>query len=128
MNISNEAADKDSKLRSDDPSLSCLYLDEKYGGEGKYIPARIVALYKDPLTRIDKAIVHACRPWMILNEKWSSILTESWLLQSVKDTNDDSARFVCLPLYNQIDASAFIDRIRVYIEFPRFECSRHFGN
>ena len=58
MNISNEKAEqqtKDSEPRRDNPSLSCSYLNEKYGGEGKYVPARIVALYKDPLT--------GTRPW-----------------------------------------------------------------
>ena len=114
-------ADKDSEPRRDNPSLSCSYLNEKYGGEGKYVPARIVALYKDPLTGIDKAMVQACHPRMILNEKRSSIITESWHLQSEKDTDDDSAGFVPLPLYNQIDESEFIDRIRVYMEFPRFD-------
>ena len=66
-------------------------------------------------------MVQARCPRMILNEKQSSIITESWHLQSEKDTDDDSAGFVRLPLYNQIDASEFIGRIRGYMEFPRFD-------
>ena len=43
-----------------------------------------------------------------------------WHLQSEKDMDDDSAGLVRLPLYNHIDASEFVDRKRVYMEFPHF--------
>jgi hypothetical protein len=49
-----------------------------------HVPARIIALFKDPKTDEDMAIVHACRPWSSKNYEHTSVITESWNLQVVR--------------------------------------------
>jgi hypothetical protein len=49
-----------------------------------HVPARIIALFKDPKTGKDMAIVHACHPWSSKNYEHSSVITESWNLQVVR--------------------------------------------
>jgi hypothetical protein len=51
-----------------------------------HVPARIIALFRDPKTGDDMAIVHACRPWSSKNYEHSSVITESWNLQVVRQT------------------------------------------
>ena len=61
------------------PAEQVSYLDWKYG-EG-HVPARIMALYKSPRSGKEYAIVHACCPWMMLNQERSSVMSELWHLQ-----------------------------------------------
>jgi hypothetical protein len=51
-----------------------------------HVPARIIALFIDPQTGEDMAVVHACRPWSSKNYEHSSVITESWNLQVVRQT------------------------------------------
>jgi hypothetical protein len=67
------------------------------------------------------AIVHACRPWMVKNEERSSVISESWHLQHVrnnKELDDKSVVLRLIPQYNMIRTSEFVDRIRVFEENP----------
>jgi hypothetical protein len=49
-----------------------------------HVPARIIALFKDPKSGEDMAIVHACHPWSSKNYEHSSVITKSWNLQVVR--------------------------------------------
>jgi hypothetical protein len=49
-----------------------------------HVPGRIIALFCDPETGNDMAIVNACRPWSRKNYEYTSVITESWNLQVVK--------------------------------------------
>jgi hypothetical protein len=49
-----------------------------------HVPGRIIALFCDPETGTDMAIVNACRPWSRKNYEYTSVITESWNLQVVK--------------------------------------------
>jgi hypothetical protein len=50
----------------------------------KHVPARLIAFFRDSKENQDMAIVHACRPWSAKNYEHSSVITESWNLQVVK--------------------------------------------
>jgi hypothetical protein len=52
----------------------------------KHVPGRIIALFIDPYTGNDMAIVNACRPCSHKNYQFTSVITESWNLQSVKQS------------------------------------------
>jgi hypothetical protein len=93
------------------------YLRKKYGKD--YVPARIMALYQDPVTGKDMAIVHACRPMMHLNAERSTVITESWHLQHYidwVDANDVMKGKLLVPVYNPIPADQLVGRVRVYME------------
>jgi hypothetical protein len=99
---------------------SCV---ENTYGRGS-VPARIVALYRDPITGVDKAIVHACRPMMELNVERSSVIQDSWHLQHFVDykiEKDPRSGTLLVPLYNIVLTSSFIDRIRVFMECREIE-------
>jgi hypothetical protein len=49
-----------------------------------HVPARIIALFSDPNTGNNMAIVNACRPWSSKNYEYTSVITESWNLQVVQ--------------------------------------------
>ena len=107
------------KQKPNDLSDSMSALDELYG-EG-HVPAKILALYRNPVSGDDMAIIHACRPWMVKNEERSSVISESWHLQHVRthellEEGEVVVRLV--PQYNMVKTSAFIDRIRVFEENP----------
>ena len=108
------------------------YLDTTYRNQGdKYgcVPARIMAMYKHPVTQVDMAIVHACRPMMQVNVEKSSVITESWHLQHIvdevnPDNEDETTQQTRLyPMYNPIRTDKFIDRLRVYMETPSLDDS-----
>jgi hypothetical protein len=85
-----------------------------------HVPARIIALFSDPATGNDMAIVHACRPWSSKNYEYTSVITESWNLQVVKQSfwltidgnlideqsseEDQEAERLC-PMYHVIPAN-----------------------
>lgn len=127
------------KPKPSDPSSKSSYLDDIYPGKGKLVPARLLALFKDPLNGDEMAIVHSCRPRRVMNEKMTSVLTESWHLYSrreyieYKDKNNvvrKENRYV--PLYHMIKADLIQDGVRVYLEdyrllehWPLFNSSGH---
>jgi hypothetical protein len=86
------------------------YVDVHYG-EG-HVPARIVALVKSPRTGHDCAIVHPCRPWMVMNQERRSVISESWHLQHKVHAEDGLQH----PVYVAIKASSLVDQIRVFME------------
>ena len=78
-----------------------------------------MALYQDPVTGKDMAIVHACRPMMLLNAERSTVITESWHLQhyiDYIDANDAMKGKILVPVYNPIPADQLVGRVRVYME------------
>ena len=103
-------------------------LDEWYGEDGNYVPARIVALYKHPKTGVDCAVVHPCRQRQNKNDKRSSVITESWHLTSVREnvrvTNENNKQTTVqrqLPMYNLILGTDIIDRVCVFMEDYRIQ-------
>jgi hypothetical protein len=92
------------------PATVESYVDVQYG-EG-HVPARIVALVKSPRTGRDCAIVHPCRPWMVLNQERSSVISESWHLQHKVHASDGLQH----PVYAAIKARDLVGRIRVFME------------
>ena len=98
------------------------YITATYGRG--HVPARILALYCDPITGVAMALVHACRPQMVVNVKKSGVITESWHLQHVVDEVDadcTSGATLLVPFYNPIPITEFVDRILVYLESPSIE-------
>ena len=82
----------------------------KYGRG--YVPARIGALYQDPISGVDMSIVHACFPMIEINVDQSSVITESWHLQhyvNYKNENTPSSGTLLVPLYNLVPTSGFVD-------------------
>ena len=103
-------------------------LDEWYGEDGHYVPARIVALYKHPDNGEDWAVVHPCRQRQNKNDERSSIITESWHLASIRvnvtitnDNNKQTTGQRQLPMYNLIRGTDIVDRVRVYMEDYRIQ-------
>ena len=105
------------------------YCETKYGPQ--HVPAKVVALFKSPATATEeateKALVHACRPWMQKNYDRTSTLTESWCLQYfiedvVAPTNQGSKKpkpkQVLKPVYTVIDAKDLKENIFVIDENP----------
>ena len=78
-------------------SSQLSYVDDKYGEY--HVPARIMLLYLDPRTGVNMACVHACRPWMQMNQARSSVITESWHLQHYIHQNKR------IPHYNHVKTS-----------------------
>ena len=98
------------------------HLTDTYGED--HVPARILALYKDPITFKDMAMVHACRPTMEINVLRSSVITESWHLQhfvAKENEQDPKSKTVLYPLYNPIEAEKIVNRIKVYMETQQIE-------
>ena len=70
------------------------------------------------------ALVHACRPQMVVNVKKSGVITESWHLQHVVDEVDSDATSgatLLVSFYNPIPIKEFVDKIIVYLELPSIE-------
>ena len=83
------------------------------------MPARIMAFYKSPRTGKEYAIVHACRPWMTLNQERSSVISESWHLQHEVHAGDRRQH----PVYNYIKARNLVDCVRVIMKTPGIQNS-----
>jgi len=101
------------------------YCETKYGQH--HLPAKVVALFTCPETATEKALVHACRPWMQKNYDRTSTLTESWCLQYFVEDVDvppkhgakkPGTKQVLKPVYNVIDASDLKENIFVLDENP----------
>jgi hypothetical protein len=78
------------------------------------VPARIIAFIRSPRTGKDYAIVHACRPWMMLNQVRSSIISKSWHLQHRVHAYDGRQH----PVYNSIKAKHLVNCVCVIMETP----------
>ena len=120
-------ANKPSRLASMIPQQS--YCETKYGPY--HVPAKVVAFFLSPETATEKAtekaIVHACRPWMQKNYDRTSTLIESWSLQYFVEDVDvptkpgakkPGTKQVLKPVYNVIDASDLKENIFVVDENP----------
>ena len=84
----------------------------------QYVPAKIIVLYKDPVTGINMALVHACRPWMQKNYDRTSAITESWHLQYVRDEHLFKNKSPMRPFYNEVEASSLTENVFVVEETP----------
>ena len=112
--------------KQSDPSSRSSYLDDTYGGKNKYVPARLLALFKDPRTGTDMAIVHSCRPRRVMNDARTSVITESWHLYAIReymefedDTGCTRKEYRYVPMYHMIKTDEILDGVRVYLEEPR---------
>jgi hypothetical protein len=54
-------------------------VEEKWGIN--HVPCRVLAFFKHPETATAMALVLPCRPWMNMNEKKTSTITEHWNVQ-----------------------------------------------
>jgi hypothetical protein len=100
-----------------DANDAMIISQKKYGKD--HVPARIMALYQDPVTGKDIAIVHACCPMMLSNAERNTVITESWHLQhyiDYIDANDAMKDKILVPVYNPIPADQLLGRVRVYME------------
>jgi hypothetical protein len=84
----------------------------------KHVPAKIIALYVDPFTGEDMALVHACRPWMQINYDRTSAITESWHLQYVRDEHLSNNPSPMRPFYTPVLASTLTENVFVVEETP----------
>ena len=84
----------------------------------RHVPAKILALYIDPETGLDMALVHACRPWMQKNYDRTSAITESWHLQYIHDEHLVNNPLPMRPFYSAIEASCLTDNIFLVEETP----------
>ena len=120
------------KARATDPSTMKSYLDEVYnkkkGQHRTFVPARLMALYRHPQSKVEMALVHSCQPQMMKNQERNSVLTESWHLYADKtnihvsdEKGNQTVATKYIPMFHIIEAEQIIDGVRVYIEDPRIQ-------
>ena len=83
--------------------------------EKAHVPAKILAIYKDPQGQ-KMALVHPCRPKSLFNHEYSNPIIDSWTKQFY--WYPENGVMMQFPSYNEVELSSIKQRILVFEEVP----------